>query len=84
MIYYIRYYWAALPTLIRFLLTHFANGVAIGWIAALAVIRLDLGNLGYLLATAQSGWIAPVFFIQVALLFGAIGASAAIMTMDYE
>lgn len=81
---YIRYYWDALPKLIRFLLTHFANGVAIGWVTALIVIRIDLGNLGTLLASAKSGWVAPLFFIQVALIFGTVGASAAIMTMDYE
>lgn len=77
----IRRRWMALPKLIRFMLTHVANGMAIGCVALLVVIRLDLGGFGTLLAKDGTGLATVVLFCQTALTFGAVSMGVAVMNL---
>lgn len=45
--------WRGLTQLIRFMLAHCANGVALGWSVDLLVIWFDIGTIGSLLATFE-------------------------------
>lgn len=80
----IRRRWMALPKLIRFMLTHIANGMAIGCILLLVIIRLDLGGLGTLLAKDSSGLATVVLFFQTALTFGAVSMGVAVMNLGED
>lgn len=51
--------WRALPQLIRFMATQFADGVALGWACGLALIRLDVGSIGSLLERSGSAVLRP-------------------------
>jgi hypothetical protein len=80
----IRHHWLALPRLIRFMLRHFANGVILGWTCGLAVIWLDIGGIGSLLASFDSAGLTALFFFKGGLLFGAVAMSVAVMNLGSD
>ena len=73
--------WLALPKLIRFMLTHIANGMVIGCAFTLALIWLDVFGLGTALAKDHSGLATAVLFFQTALTFGAVSMGVAVMNL---
>lgn len=73
--------WRALPQLIRFMATQFADGVALGWACGLALIRLDVGSIGSLLERSGSAAMTALFFVQGGLLFGTLAMSVALMNL---
>lgn len=77
----IRRRWMALPKLIRFMLVHSANGMAIGCTFLLALIWFDVLGLGTLLAKDASGLATFVLFFQTALTFGAVSMGVAVMNL---
>lgn len=77
----LRTHWLALPKLIRFLVTHFAEGVVFGWACGLVVIWLDLGGIGSLLATGENGLMTALFFAQGGLWFGTVHMGVAVMNL---
>lgn len=80
----IRRRWMALPRLIRFMLTHIANGMAIGCTGLLAVIWFDVFGFGTVLAKDSSGLATAVLFFQTALTFGAVSMGVAVMNLGEE
>ncbi len=80
----IRRRWLALPRLIRFLLTHVANGMAIGCAFVLGMIWFDVFGLGSALAEDRSGLATAVLFFQTALTFGAVSMGVAVMNLGEE
>lgn len=76
--------WMALPKLVRFMLTHAANGMVIGCAALLAVIWFDVLGVGALLAKDQSGLATAVLFFQTALTFGAVSMGVAVMNLGED
>ena len=76
--------WMALPKLVRFMLTHAANGMAIGCTALLAVIWFDLLGVGAVLAKDESGLATAVLFFQTALTFGAVAMGVAVMNLGED
>jgi len=76
--------WRALPKLIRFMIEHFANGVALGWSVGLFVIWLDFGAIGSLLASSDSGWLTALFFFKGGMLFGTLAMSVSVMNLGHE
>lgn len=77
----IRRRWLALPKLIRFMLTHAANGMAIGCVFLLAMIWWDVLGLGTALKKDQSGLATAVLFFQTALTFGGVAMGVAVMNL---
>jgi hypothetical protein len=75
----IRRRWLSLPKLVRFLLVHSANGMALGCAALLVLVRLDLFGVGRLLESDRSGLATAVLFFQTALTFGAVSMAVAVM-----
>lgn len=73
--------WMSLPKLIRFMLTHIANGIAIGCIFLLVLIHWDIAGLGTLLEKDESGLATAVLFFQTALTFGAVSMGVAVMNL---
>lgn len=73
--------WLALPRLIRFLLTHFADGAAIGGLLALMLLWSDLAGIGSLLAGANSGLLTLLLFGQFFVFFGTVTASIAVLCL---
>ena len=80
----IRRRWLKLPKLIRFMLVHIANGMVVGCIFVLALIWLDVGGLGRLLAKDASGLATFVLFFQTALTFGAVSMGIAVMHLGED
>jgi hypothetical protein len=76
-----RRWWMDLPKLVRFMLTHAANGMAIGCAALLGAIWFDLLGVGALLAKDRSGLATAVLFFQTALTFGAVSMGVAVMNL---
>lgn len=73
--------WFALPRLIRFMLSRFADGVALGWSCGLMVLWFDIGNVGSLLAGMDSAVLTALFFATVGLMFGTLAMSVAVMNL---
>ena len=80
----IRRRWLALPKLIRFLLTHVANGMVIGCVFLFVLIWLDVLGVGALLEKDRSGLATAVLFFQTAMTFGAISMGVAVMNLGEE
>ena len=80
----IRRHWMRLPKLIRFMLTHIANGIAIGCAFVLALIWLDVGGLGSVLAKDASGLATALLFFQTSFTFGAVSMGVAVMNLGEE
>ena len=71
-----------MPHLIRFLLTHFGNGVVLGLALAEMLLISDFANLGRMLAESDEGaLLTALFFAQTALVFGTLNAAVAVMTL---
>lgn len=79
-----RRHWMALPKLVRFMLTHVANGVAIGCSTLLGLIWFDIFGVGTLLQKDHSGLATAVLFIQTALTFGAVSMGVAVMNLGED
>jgi hypothetical protein len=77
----IRRLWMSLPKLIRFMLIHIANGMAIGCVFLLVMIHWDLAGLGTLLQKDESGLATAILFFQTALTFGAVSMGVAVMNL---
>jgi hypothetical protein len=80
----LRRVWMSLPKLIRFVLTHAANGMAIGCVALIAFIQSDITGLGALLERDESGLATAVLFFQTALTFGAVSIGVALMNLGED
>ncbi len=80
----IRRRWLALPKLVRFMLIHTANGMAIGCAALLGMIWFDIFGLARLTAQDQSGLATFVLFFQMALTFGAVSMGVAVMNLGED
>ncbi len=80
----IRRYWMAMPKLVRFMLTHAANGMAIGCSALLGLSLFDVLGLGTLLARDDSGLATALLFFQTALTFGAVSMGVAVMNLGED
>ena len=80
----IRRRWLRLPKLVRFMLIHTANGMALGCLFLFALIWLDFAGLGRLLAKDESGLATFVLFFQTALTFGAVSMGVAVMHLGED
>ena len=80
----IRRRWLLLPRLIRFMLIHVANGMVLGCLFLFALIWLDVGPLGGLLAQDASGLATFLIFFQTALTFGAVAMGVAVMHLGED
>lgn len=71
-----------MPRLIRFMLSHFANGAVLGLSFGLALLWTDVGEIDRLLAASNNAAaLTALFFAQAALLFGTLGMSVAVMNL---
>lgn len=80
----IRRTWLSLPKLVRFMLTHIANGMVIGCLMVFALIHFDVAGIGRLLASDASGLATFLLFFQAAFTFGAISMGVAVMALGEE
>lgn len=76
--------WMSLPKLIRFMLTHIANGIVIGCVFLLILIHWDIGGLGTVLDKDESGLATAVLFFQTAMTFGAVSMGVAVMNLGED
>lgn len=76
--------WMALPKLVRFMLTHAANGMAIGCGGLLLLSWFDVLGIGTLLEKDRTGLATAVLFFQVALTFGAVSMGVAVMNLGED
>jgi hypothetical protein len=71
-----------MPSLIRFLINHFGNGVVLGLVCAETLLFSDVLQIGSLVeASRHSGVLTLLFFGQAALLFGTANMSVAVMNL---
>lgn len=80
----IRRLWMQLPKLVRFMLTHIANGMALGCAFVLAMIWLDVWGLGTRLERDGSGLATFLLFFQTALTFGSVSMGIAVMHLGED
>ena len=80
----IRRRWIELPKLVRFMLIHIANGMAIGCVFLFVLIWLDVAGLGRLLAQDESGLATFILFFQTSLTFGAVSMGVAVMNLGED
>lgn len=80
----IRRIWLSMPKLVRFMLTHVANGMVLGCLFVFALIHLDVAGIGRLLASDGSGLATFLLFFQVAFTFGAVSMGVAVMALGRE
>jgi hypothetical protein len=80
----IRRVWLSMPKLVRFMLTHVANGMVIGCVFLFVLIWFDVLGLGTLLAKDGSGLATFVLFFQTALTFGAVSMGVAVMNLGED
>jgi hypothetical protein len=80
----IRRLWFTLPKLVRFMLSHVANGMAIGSSLLLVMIWLDLFGLGTLLEKDHSGLATFVLFFPTSQTIGAISMGVAVMNLGED
>ncbi|MBB5515040.1 hypothetical protein FHS89_001050 [Rubricella aquisinus] len=73
-----------MPKLVKFMIYHAANGMAIGCALLLAAIWFNLLGLGDLLATDQTGLATAILFFQTALTTGAVNMGIAVMGLGEE
>lgn len=74
----------ALPKLIRFMLSHFGNGLAMGSVCAVLVIQFEIGMMGALLSTDDSGLMTGLFILYGAVMFGVFCMSVAVMNLGAD
>jgi hypothetical protein len=77
----IRRVWMSLPKLVRFMLTHVANGMVLGCGLLLVAIWIDAFGIGTLLEMDDSGLATFLLFFQTSLTFGAISMGVAVMNL---
>jgi hypothetical protein len=80
----IRRIWMAMPKLVRFMLTHIANGMVLGCLFVFVLIWLDLGGIGRLLEGDRSGLATFLLFFQTSFTFGAVSMGVAVMALGEE
>ena len=80
----IRRVWMSMPKMIRFMLTHVANGMVIGCVFLLALIHWDIGGLGTLMEKDESGLATAILFFQTAMTFGAVSMGVAVMNLGED
>jgi hypothetical protein len=78
----LRRVWMSLPRLVRFMLTHAANGMVVGCVITFVILWLDLFGLGRLLAGSPLGTF--LLFFQMAFTFGAVFMGVAVMRLGRE
>lgn len=77
--------WSRLPLLVRFMLSHAASGVAVGWAFLLAILWLDVSGLGTRLAASPDGGLATaVLAVLFAITFGAVGIGIAVINLPWD
>ncbi|MCF6273083.1 MAG: hypothetical protein L3J37_07810 [Rhodobacteraceae bacterium] len=72
------------PKLVRFLIFHTANGIAIGVIFVFAIIWSNFLGVGDMLARDESGIATFILFFQTALTFGGVSAAIAVMNLGKD
>lgn len=77
----IRRRWMALPKLLRFMLTHAANGAVIGCAFVFGMIWFDVFGLGTMLESDRTGLATFILFFQTGLTFGAVSMGVAVMNL---
>lgn len=80
----IRRRWMQLPKLVRFMLTHIANGMVMGCGLLLGMIWFDVWGLGTALEKDISGLATFVLFFQTSLTFGAVSMGIAVMHLGED
>lgn len=79
-----RRWWLSLPKLIRFMLTHTANGMVLGCVFLFIMIWWDVAGLGTVLRRDTSGLATAVLFFQTSLTFGAVSMGIAVMGLGED
>ena len=72
------------PKLVRFLLFHISNGIAIGCLFVFAIIWTNFLGVGDLLAKDDSGIATFILFFQTSLTFGGVSAGIAVMNLGED
>lgn len=72
------------PKLVKFMIYHALNGMAIGCVLLLGAIYFNLLGLGDLLAKDQTGLATAIFFFQTALTTGAVNMGVAVMGLGED
>ena len=68
--------------LVRFLARHCVNGIAAGWAVLLGFVWTDVGRIGTLLHSTESGWLGYLMLIVAfAGTGGAVGMGVAVMSL---
>jgi len=80
----IRRLWMQLPKLVRFMLTHVANGMVLGCLFLFGMIWLDVWGLGTMLERDASGLATFLLFFQTALTFGSVSMGIAVMHLGED
>jgi hypothetical protein len=80
----IRRVWMSMPKLVRFMLTHIANGMVLGCLFLFGLIYFDVMGISRLLASDTSGLATFLLFFQTAMTFGAISMGVAVMALGEE
>jgi hypothetical protein len=71
-----------MPHLIRFLLSHFADGAVLGLLLCEAILVTDFAHLASLVATSgQGGALKILFFTQSAMVFGTLNLAVGVLTL---
>lgn len=69
--------------LLTFLLRHAATGVVAAWVALVAMVHLDVGQIGSLMSRSPVGWIGYVMLAAgFAITGGAVGMGIAVFALD--
>ncbi len=73
-----------LPPMIRFMLRHALNGIVIGCVLTLALIRFDVWGIGSALEADSSGLATFILFFQMAMTFGGVAIGVAVMALGED
>ncbi|MEL6583698.1 MAG: hypothetical protein AAFQ36_07680 [Pseudomonadota bacterium] len=73
-----------MPQLIRFMIYHTANGIALACILLLVCIYFDVMGLGTMLEKDTSGLATFLLFFQTSLTFGAANMGIAVMGLGSD
>lgn len=69
--------------LLRFLLRNCLSGVVAAWIALIAMVKLDIGGVGTLMANSPVGWVGYFMLAAgFAITGGAVGMGVAVFAQD--
>lgn len=71
-----------MPKLIRFLLSHFADGAILGLLLCEAILVTDFARLASLVETSgQGGALTLLLFTQSAMVFGTLNLAVGVLTL---